>query len=65
MVQPNRPLLRKMDLESKVMSSDPDTVKSALELTQFFVKFYRKLDYNDFSDNPFCVNRIRRFIEFS
>jgi hypothetical protein len=32
MVQPSRPLLRKMDIESKVMSSDSETVKAALEL---------------------------------
>lgn len=54
-----------MDLESMVMSSDAEAVKAALELTEFFIKFYRKLDYNDISENPFCVNRVRRYVEFN
>ena len=53
--RPNKPLLRKMSLESHIMSNNPSEVEAALEFAQFLLRYHRAVDYGDFSDNPYVV----------
>ena len=53
-----------MNLSDHVMSSNPNEVESALELSAFFLRYHRAVDYGDFSDNAYVVQRIRRFVDY-
>ena len=53
--RPNKPLLRKINIEGHVMSTNPTEVEAALELSQFLLRYHRGVDYGDFSDNPYVV----------
>ena len=46
------------------MSNNPSEVEAALELTQFLLRYHRAIDYGDFSDNPYVVQRIRRYHDY-
>ena len=61
---PNKPLLKKISLESHILSSDPAEVETALDLAQFLLRYHRTVDYADFSENPFVVQRVRRYSEY-
>ena len=62
--QPNVDLLRKMNFEEYVMSENNKDSETALELCGFIMRYYRAIDYSDFTDDVFTVKRIRRFMEF-
>ena len=36
----------------------------ALDLCSFLLRYHRALDYGDFSENPYCVQRLRRYEDF-
>ena len=55
MFKPNKPLLRKMNLQEHVMSSIPNEVETSLELCAFLLRYHRAIDYGDFSDNAYVV----------
>ena len=63
-MQPSRPLLRKLNLEHYVMASDKQAVEAALEMATFLTRYHQNVDYADFSDNIYCIQRIRNAIEF-
>ena len=62
--RPNKPLLRKMNLQDHLMSTNPTEVETTLELAQFLLRYHRGVDYGDFSDNPYVVQRIRRYHDY-
>ena len=53
-----------MNLEAHIMSSNPGEVEAALGLAQFLLRYHRAVDYGDFSENPYAVQRIRRFCDY-
>ena len=53
-----------MNIEEHVMSTNSTEVEAALELSQFLLRYHRGVDYGDFSDNPYVVQRIRRYCDF-
>jgi len=59
--KPNKPLLRKMDMSVHVMSQAPSESELALEFCSFLMRYHRAVDFGDFSDSPFVVQRLRRF----
>jgi hypothetical protein len=54
-MQPSRPLLRKLDLEYYIMSSDRVAVEAGLDMAVFLTRFHQNVDYADFSDNVYCI----------
>ena len=62
--KPNKPLLRKMNLSEHIMSATPTEVEAALELAAFLLRYHRSVDYGDFSDNAYVVQRIRRYCDY-
>lgn len=62
--KPNKPLLRKMDLSVHIMSQTTQESELALEFCGFLMRYHRAVDFGDFSDSPFVVQRLRRFQEF-
>ena len=61
--KPSKPLLRKMNLAQHIMAAGPES-EVALDLCSFLLRYHRALDYGDFSDNPYCVQRLRRYEDF-
>lgn len=57
---PNRMLLRKMNLEKhfKSESSDRDV---SLEFASFLMRYHVDIDYGDFTDDPFAIQKLRRY----
>ena len=53
--RPHKPLLRKMNLQVHLLSTNPSEVETTLDLTQFLLRYHRSVDYGDFSDNPYVV----------
>lgn len=53
-----------MNLEEHVMSTNPTEVEAALELSQFLLRYHRAVDYGDFSENPYVVQRVRRYCDY-
>ena len=62
--KPNKPLLRKMDVSVHIMSQASSESELALEFCGFLMRYHRAVDFGDFSDSPFVVQRLRRFQEF-
>lgn len=62
--KPNKPLLRKMDLSNHIMSNNNVESESTLDLCGFIMRYHRSIDYGDFSDSPYTVQRLRRYMEF-
>jgi len=62
--KPNKMLLKKMELTDHVLSANQQESEAALELCAFIMRYHRSVDYADFSDSPFMVQRLRRFLEF-
>lgn len=63
--KPSKPLLRKMNLAQHIMSTTSiQESELALDLCSFLLRYHRGLDYGDFSDNPYCVQRLRRYEDF-
>lgn len=46
------------------MSTNPSEVEAALDLAQFLLRYHRAVDYGDFSENPYVVQRIRRYHDY-
>jgi len=46
------------------MSANPGEVESALELGAFLMRYHRAIDYGDFSDNAYVVQRLRRYVDY-
>ena len=61
----NKPLIRKLDLESHITSAVLLEREAALELSVFILKFYKQIDFGDFSNNPVVVSQIRRELDYS
>jgi hypothetical protein len=61
--KPSKPLLRKMNLGQHIMANSQES-EVALDLCSFLLRYHRALDYGDFSDNPYCVQRLRRYEDF-
>ena len=61
----NKPLIRKLDLESHITSGVLLEREAALELSVFILKFYKQIDFGDFSNNPVVVSQIRRDLDYS
>jgi len=63
--KPSKPLLRKMNLAAHIMSSTSiQESELTLDLCSFLLRYHRALDYGDFSENPYCVQRLRRYEDF-
>ncbi len=61
----NKPLIRKLDLESHICSQALPEREAAIELSVFILKFYKQIDFGDFSNNPVVVSQIRRELDYS
>jgi len=59
--KPSKPLLRKMNMSQHILSHTYQESELALEFCAFLLRYHRVLDYGDFSDNPYVVQRLRRF----
>jgi hypothetical protein len=46
------------------MSNNNVESESALDLCGFIMRYHRSIDYGDFSDSPYTVQRLRRYLEF-
>ena len=46
------------------MSQAPSESELALEFCGFLLRYHRAIDFQDFSDNPYVTQRLRRFQEF-
>lgn len=53
--KPNKPLLRKMDLNGRIMSIDNQESEITLEFCSFIMRHHRAIDYSDFTDSPFAI----------
>jgi len=61
MLKPNKPLLRKINLDKYILSSQPSEAAVGLELSSFLLRYHSDIDYNDFSDDPAAVKKLRRY----
>ncbi len=53
-------LLRKMNLE-KHFKSDGSDRDIALEFASFLLRYHVDIDYGDFTDDPFAIQKLRRY----
>ena len=61
MMKPNKPLLRKMNLERHILSKNKEESEQSLELGSFLLRYHANIDYGDFSDDPFTILKLRRY----
>jgi len=69
--KPHKPLMRKMNLAVHIMgrflfilAQNDNESELALEFCNFLLRYHRDLDYGDFSDNPYVVQKLRRYEDF-
>ena len=53
-----------MDLNGRILSIDNQESEITLEFCSFIMRHHRGIDYSDFTDSPFAIQRLRRFQEF-
>lgn len=63
--RPNRLILRKMNFEESIKSTDEEHSVAALDFACFLLRYNRGLDYQDFSNDFEVHNRIKRAEIFS
>lgn len=61
MFKPNKLLLRKMNIQSLIVSEHPQESALGLEFASFLLRYHVTLDYGDFTDDPFCIQKLRRY----
>ena len=49
-----------MNLERHFMSEESDH-QASLELASFLLRYHADIDYGDFTDDPFCIQKLRRY----
>ena len=54
----------KMKLEAHIKSDNQTEAQNALELTYFLLRYHRAVDFNDFSENLYVCQRIRRYHDY-
>lgn len=60
----NKPLIRKLDLETHIISQNHAEREASLELAVFIMKFYKQIDFGDFSNDPVVISKIRRELDY-
>eukprot|EP00347_Sterkiella_histriomuscorum_P015644 403356242 len=53
-----------MNMSQHILSHNHQESELSLEFCAFLLRYHRALDYGDFSDNPYVVQRLRRFEDF-
>ena len=53
-----------MDLEPLLMSQNNAEVEASLNLAYFLLRYHRAVDYGDFTDNAYAIQRIRRHFDY-
>ena len=49
-----------MNMSSYILSGNPKDVELALDFCAFLLRYHREIDYNDFSEDQFVTQKIRR-----
>lgn len=60
MLKPNKLLVRKMNLERFILGSSYDDGINGLEMASFLLRYHAEIDYGDFSDDPYVIQKLRR-----
>ena len=55
MLKPNRLLLRKINIERHILSSQPSEAAAGLELASFLLRYHADIDYSDFTDDSAAI----------
>mmetsp|Transcript_1260 Transcript_1260/g.1305 ORF Transcript_1260/g.1305 Transcript_1260/m.1305 type:complete len:140 (+) Transcript_1260:275-694(+) len=58
--RPNKYILEKMRIPQLLTSASPDEKELALDFASFLLRYHRKLDYEDFSEDVLIQNTIKR-----
>ena len=53
-----------MNLQDHILSANQNESEASLELAAFLLRYHRSVDYGDFSDHPYVVQRIRRYCDY-
>ena len=53
-----------MNLDTHILSANPTEVEVALDLTQFLIRYHRAVDFRDFSEDAYVVQRIHRYHDY-
>lgn len=61
MFKPNKLLLRKMNIQNLIASEQTQESSLGLEFASFLLRYHVTLDYGDFTDDPFCIQKLRRY----
>ena len=61
MLKPNRLLLRKINIERHILSSQPSEAAAGLELASFLLRYHADIDYSDFTDDPAAIQKLKRY----
>jgi hypothetical protein len=58
--KPSKAVIRRLNLEKVIESSNIKESDQALDFASFLLRYHRNLLYEEFSDNPTTVSRIKR-----
>ena len=50
-----------MNIQSLIVSDQPQESALGLEFASFLLRYHVTLDYGDFTDDPFCIQKLRRY----
>eukprot|EP00347_Sterkiella_histriomuscorum_P008751 403343892 len=58
--KPNKVIIKNMNMSTYVLSQNFKDQELALDFCAFLLRYHKDIDYSDFSDDQFVVNKIRR-----
>jgi hypothetical protein len=58
--KPNKVIIKNMNMTAYVLSQNFKDQELALDFCAFLLRYHKDIDYSDFSDDQFVVNKIRR-----
>jgi len=58
--KPSRQIIRRLNLDRIINSANPKEPDQALDFASFLLRYHRNLYYEEFSDEPSVVSKIKR-----
>ena len=58
--KPNKVIIKNMNMSVYILSQSFKDQELALDFCAFLLRYHKDIDYGDFSDDPFVINKIRR-----
>lgn len=58
--KPNKMIVKNMNMQPYILSNNYKDTELALDFCSFLLRYHKDIDYNDFSEDQYVVQKIRR-----